>query len=74
MREDQLKRILELVDEIWQGNRDKNVMKSIVTQLLYMVEYVHYDLIEFDLVTLKKSLNDNNLNEEGENDEAKSSN
>jgi hypothetical protein len=58
MREDRIERILKLVDEIWQGNKDKNLMKSVVTTILLSVETYYFNRIEYDLIALKKSLND----------------
>ena len=58
MREERIERILKLVDEIWQGNKDKNLMKSVVTTILLSVGKYHFNRIEYDLIALKKSLND----------------
>jgi hypothetical protein len=76
MREERIERILKLVDEIWQGNKDKNLMKSVVTTILLSVETYYFNRIEYDLIALKKSLNEDdfpNPNTEGEINEAKSS-
>jgi len=61
MREDRIERILKLVDEIWQGNKDKNLMKSVVTTILLSVETYYFNRIEYDLIALKKSLNDDDF-------------
>ena len=56
MREEKIETILKLVDEIWQGNKDKNIMKSVVKSILLMVETYYFNKIEYDLIALKESL------------------
>jgi len=56
MREEKIETILKLVDEIWQGNKDKNIMKNVVKSILLTVETYYFNRIEYDLIALKESL------------------